>query len=158
MNAHAPDQLLVIGIGNDSRGDDGLGWRFLNHFESTRADIEWIYRYQLQIEDAELISSYQHVVFVDATRERPSGGFSFEPCRPEGEVSFSSHRQSPGAVFQLAQELFQSDVSGHVLAIAGHQWDLGQGLSEAAQSNLKKATQFFAMRYPCACETAGSIL
>ncbi|PSR08953.1 MAG: Ni/Fe hydrogenase, partial [Bacteroidetes bacterium] len=58
---------LLLGIGNSGRADDGLGWAFAEAF-SDQADLfEVELRYQLQIEDALLISTYQRVVIVDAS-------------------------------------------------------------------------------------------
>ena len=53
---------LLIGIGNSGRQDDGLGWAFLDAVCSQpdlKAQCE--YRYQLQIEDAELVSRFERV-------------------------------------------------------------------------------------------------
>lgn len=158
MNAFAPDGLLLIGIGNDSRGDDGLGWKFLDVLGAKGLTCEKAYRYQLQIEDAEFISSFQHVVFIDATREPIAAGFYFSPCEPADEFSFSTHRQSPGVVLHLAQDLFQSKVKGYVLAIAGYEWALGQGLSKRGEANLERAIQFFTERFKASREVALPIL
>jgi Ni,Fe-hydrogenase maturation factor len=47
---------LIVGIGNASRGDDGLGWKFLDLLkERGFDDWELIYRYQLNVEDADLV-------------------------------------------------------------------------------------------------------
>ena len=61
------DKTIVIGIGNNGRQDDGLGWMFLDFLDEQNANIDLEYRYQLQIEDADLISNYDTVIFVDAT-------------------------------------------------------------------------------------------
>ena len=48
-----PEPLLIIGIGNSSRGDDGLGWAFLDTISQMQplpGQLE--YRYQLVVEDA----------------------------------------------------------------------------------------------------------
>ncbi len=60
-------KTLFVGIGNIGRADDGLGWAFIDYLalKSTNSyNLE--YRYQLQVEDAELISNYHTVIFVDS--------------------------------------------------------------------------------------------
>ena len=59
--------MLLIGIGNCSRRDDGLGWAFLDKLKKKMpTGVELIYKYQLNIEDAEMISKTDTVIFIDA--------------------------------------------------------------------------------------------
>ena len=61
------NQLLLIGIGNSGRSDDGLGWAFVETMAQNEAFTgDTLLRYQLQIEDAAQISEYKQVIFVDA--------------------------------------------------------------------------------------------
>ncbi|RLD75788.1 MAG: Ni/Fe hydrogenase, partial [Bacteroidetes bacterium] len=61
------NKTIVFGIGNIGRQDDGLGWLFLDHLKEKQFNhLDLEYRYQLQIEDAELICNYDTVIFVDA--------------------------------------------------------------------------------------------
>ena len=54
---------LLLAIGNCGREDDGLGWKFADYFQDMNIDTVAIeYRYQLQVEDAELISDYATVI------------------------------------------------------------------------------------------------
>ena len=63
-------KTLLIGIGNYGRADDALGWKFIDEF-SDRDDLyDFEYRYQLQIEDAELVTKYEKVIFVDASHQQ----------------------------------------------------------------------------------------
>jgi hydrogenase maturation protease len=133
-------RTLIIGIGNSSRGDDGLGWKFLDDV-ATREGIDLEYRYQLQVEDAALISGYDVVIFVDAMARPLSGGFLFAPCVPEQSASFTTHRLAPGSVLWLCRELFQVMPNAYVMAIEGKQFELGQPLSEEAQGNLAHAKE-----------------
>ena len=78
MNELNPDhKTILIGIGNDGRGDDALGWLFADQFADNSA-LEVAYRYQLQIEDAALIGQYDCVVFVDASLPTIETGFYFQ--------------------------------------------------------------------------------
>lgn len=135
------NDLLVIGIGNNVRQDDGLGWQFL---ESICSLVHVEYRYQLQIEDADLVSRYQTIVFVDATSDQTEKGFSFTLCSPDAmENSFSTHRVAPSALIWLSQELYGMYPKSYVLAIQGYTWELHEELSAQAKQNLSNALTFF---------------
>jgi hydrogenase maturation protease len=138
-----PDhKTILIGIGNDGRADDALGWLFADQF-ADNSGLEVVYRYQLQIEDAELIAQYDCVVFVDASLPEIETGFCFHPCKPEASVHFSTHRTDPATILWLAKEIYQASTVGYVLAIQGYEWGLHQGLSTAAAQNLEKAAGSF---------------
>jgi hydrogenase maturation protease len=141
-------KILVIGIGNNCRGDDGLGWKFIELLESMGLDfIDQEYRYQLQVEDAALISEYDVVYFVDATYESLKEGFELRSCIASNEEQVSSHAQSPGAILKLANDLYNKFPEAYLLAICGEEWGLETSLSEAAQKNLIEAASFFAEQF-----------
>lgn len=137
------ERTLVFGIGNNGRSDDGLGWNFLDAVSSLNGDIAFEYRYQLQVEDAELASHYGQVVFVDASVESLPKGYSFRECSNAASMSYSTHKLDPDSVMILAHNLYQAQTRGFVLAIEGHQWGLGLGLSDRSRENLNKAVSFF---------------
>ena len=144
MNAPQPTKrILLIGIGNNGRADDGLGWKFADEYdEATFIDVE--HRYQLQVEDAELISQYNLVIFVDASHEQVfKKGYSFRRVRPSQKTTFTTHKLSAEAVLWLALDLYSANPQSYMLAINGKDWDLKQGLSEVATQNLKRALLFF---------------
>jgi len=141
-------KILLVGIGNNCRGDDGLGWKFIDLVESMGLDfINCECRYQLQVEDAALISEYDVVYFVDATYENLPDGFELRPCIAFNEESFSTHAQSPGAIVKLANDLYKASPKAFILAICGVEWELQTSLSESAQKNLIEATSFFAEQF-----------
>lgn len=135
-------KTLLIGIGNDGRGDDALGWLFADRFAEC-SDLEVVYRYQLQVEDAELISAYDRVIFVDASVQEMETGFCFQPCLPVASVHFSTHKVDPATILWLAKEMYQAPVHGYVLAIQGYEWELQQGLSEKATQHFQQALFYF---------------
>jgi hydrogenase maturation protease len=141
MNALKTKRTLLIGIGNDGRSDDALGWRFAETIES-RYDCDVVYRYQLQIEDAELISNYDEVIFVDAHKALLPEGFSFYECLPACSPTFTTHSLSPETVLSLVHTIFNKIVKGYVLAISGEAWELKQGLSKNAATHLNRAIDF----------------
>lgn len=139
-----PEPLLIIGIGNDSRGDDGLGWAFLDAIApAVPPPGQLEYRYQLLVEDAELLTRFPQVLFVDASEKPLSGGFALEPCRPDPTAEIYTHQQTPGAILCLCQELYGHRPEAWRLLIQGYEWTFDTGLSGQAKVNLAYAADFF---------------
>lgn len=143
-NSKTKSKTLIIGIGNSGRRDDGLGWAFVNELQirlPNGFDYEW--RYQLQVEDSELICNYERVVFIDATTEEFHAGFSFSKCELAEHYYFSSHAQNPETVVYLAATLYDVQPDAYVLAICGVEWELQEGLSETGIRHLNWAIDHF---------------
>ncbi len=137
------DKIIILGIGNNGRQDDGLGWSFLDFLDEQNTNIDLEYRYQLQIEDAELISNYDTVIFVDATKEETEEGFYLEPCRPSEKYSFSTHSLEPETIMYLSYKLYDHKPDASIFGIQGYDWELMIGLSEKGTINLNKAKKYF---------------
>jgi len=138
------EKFLLIGIGNSARADDGLGWLFLDEIKKRYPGIFITeYRYQLQVEDAELISHYDAVLFIDATQEKIPGGCAIRPCESSGSFFYSSHLQSPEAIVYLSEELYGRTPVACTLHISGYEWELGEQPEKTALENLERALQLF---------------
>ena len=146
-NIDVDDRTLWIGIGNTGRGDDGLGWIFLDRIAETGVPGRKVCRYQLQIEDADLLRSSDRVIFVDASREPLPDGYILNRIGPRDEVAFTTHALSPEAVLALARDLYGHQPKAWMLAIEGSGWDLGEGLSQDASSNLNSVLDLFSTQF-----------
>lgn len=135
---------LIYGIGNVGRQDDGLGWAFIDWLEREalcpRAGI--MRCYQLQLEDADLISGRSRVLFVDATREKAVDTFALGPVLPKLDLSFTSHALSVATVAAACQHCFERVPEVYLLTIRGYAWALQEGLSPRAQRNLEQAEHY----------------
>lgn len=136
-------RILLIGIGNNGRSDDALGWKFVDEFTNEQEVFDVEYRYQLQIEDALLITEYKKVIFVDASRKDYENGFAFYKCTPARTEAFTTHKLEPETVLWLANDLFNQSPEVYVLAISGVDWELHQGITLTAQNNFTQAISFF---------------
>ena len=133
-----------MGIGNSGRSDDGLGWAFLDRIQQEAAfDGRVEYRYQLQVEDAALISEVEHVIFVDSYSGELPDGFQLTRCEPIAEFEFTSHVLPPGAVLSLCQEIYGRVPRADLLMIQGESWNLNIGMSAEAEKRLEDALKFF---------------
>lgn len=136
-------RILMIGIGNNGRSDDALGWKFVDEFSSHEDLFDIEHRYQLQIEDALLITEYKKVIFVDASHKEYENGFSFYKCIPARTEAFTTHKLEPETVLWLANDLFNQSPEVYVMAISGVNWELHQGITDTAQKNFEQAVSFF---------------
>ncbi len=138
------NNTLIIGIGNNTRQDDGLGWEFLTLLEEDGFTANHLVcKYQLMVEDAELISEFDAVIFVDACKSEMENGFAFEQIYPAEEVSFSTHSVPPNQILNLCETLYAKNPTAYLMKIHGYNWDIGVGLSKLAKSNLNNAFTYF---------------
>lgn len=144
MSNEETKDILIIGIGNSGRSDDGLGWLLLDAIKRKFFNVDFQYRYQLQIEDAELLSHYTTVIFVDATKEETKNGFFFKPCYPNNGIGLTSHMLDPETILWLEQQLYKTEPATFILGIEGEKWGLSLEPSETGASNLLKAEDFLA--------------
>lgn len=146
-------KILVLGVGNPGRRDDGLGYALIDKINRGQVPIspeigtcppfliaEW--KYQLNIEDAHAIKEADLVLFVDAAKEGDSPAVLTE-VRPAVEISFSTHALKPAAVLALSEELYGRAPKAFLLAVRGYDFDLGEGLSPRAAANLEAAVSLF---------------
>lgn len=138
------NRILIIGIGNCGRADDGLGWAFLDHIaEELPEKFDCEYRYQLQVEDAELISHYPVVYFVDAHVDQYENGFVLAKCLPNATVGFTTHELDPETVVHLSKSIYNTLPQAFILGISGVDFQLKSGISDRGKENLSHALDFF---------------
>lgn len=135
--------IVVLGYGNTSRRDDGLGPRFADAIENLHiAGVSTEKKSQLTVDDARRISLHEAVIFVDATFDGPEP-FRFERIQPDFTLGFRLHRIEPAAVLALARGIFGAKTEGYVLGIRGYVFQrFGEKLSVKAGKNLEAALAF----------------
>ncbi|NND05902.1 MAG: hydrogenase maturation protease [Saprospiraceae bacterium] len=137
------NETLIIGIGNSGRSDDGLGWLLVEKVENSGSfQGDATFRYQLQVEDAELISHYNAVIFVDACYTPMNDGFAVKSCPAAASFSFSTHEIPPESILYLCQDLYHKSPRAILLLIEGKDWSLDIGLSKGAESNLQNTWNY----------------
>lgn len=137
------NNIIIIGIGNNTRQDDGLGWCFLDLLEKEGFNTNHLeYKYQLMVEDAELISYYKSVIFVDACKSVLKNGFSIEQIYPSEQVSFSTHSVPPNQILNLCETIYAKKPNAYLVKIQGYNWDIEIGLSKPAKTNLSAAFNY----------------
>jgi hydrogenase maturation protease len=134
--------VLVLGIGNPSRGDDALGHAFVERLaEALPAGVEVLTDFQLQIEHAMDLAGRTHVVFVDASLAE---GVTFERIAPRADAAAQTHALAPEAVLEVHRQVIGPPPAAWVLGIGGASFELGDGLGATARANLEAALALFA--------------
>lgn len=148
-------KILIFGIGNPARQDDGLGPAFISRLEKAKTPgLTLEADYQLQVEDALLFSEQQLVVLIDAMKSGRKP-FVFEKIKPTGEASFTTHHLSPEALLYLTRVLYDKNPETWLLGIRGYKFSLGEKLSPEAQENFEAACEFL-VKVLMAVITSGS--
>ena len=132
----------MLGIGNPGRRDDGLGAAAAERLKERRLrGVTCDANYQLNVEDALACAGHDVVVFVDAARglRRP---FTFTEVTPDAAVPAMSHALGPAAVLAVAAELYGRTPEARLLAVRGHSFAVGEGLTAKAEADLDRALDF----------------
>lgn len=134
---------LVIGIGNPSRGDDAVGPLAIERLEALNLpDVELLTDFQLQVEYLLDMEGREEVIFIDASLTG-DGQFAYSPVITLEDHSFTSHALSPSALLAAyARHFGRPPPPSFVLAIRAYEFELGAGLSVAANNNMEAALRF----------------
>ena len=134
--------VLVLAVGNPSRGDDALGPELAARLEAAALpDVEVIVEFQLQIENALDLVGRERVIFIDAGTGTPAP-FELRRAAPAADFLHTSHALSPEAVLATYERVTGAvSPEAWVLCVRGEAFELGEGLSEAAGGHLEAAWQ-----------------
>jgi hydrogenase maturation protease len=132
--------ILVIGIGNPSRGDDALGPLLVERLQALDLpDVELLTDFQLQVEYVLDLQGRDTVIFVDAAASGPAP-YTFSATGPAEDSSYSSHALSPQALLAAYVRHYAAPPpSAFLLAVRGDDFELGQALSPDGAKNLEAA-------------------
>lgn len=136
-------RLAVFVVGNESRGDDGLGPALLTAIESLLpASARVIVDFQLQIEHALELADADLALFIDAEL-RLDQDYAFREIHAGGDRGVFSHALSPMQVLAVFEEVCATPAPpAFTLGIAARQFGLGGTLSPEALRSLAAARSF----------------
>ena len=138
MSDHAP--VLVLAVGNPSRGDDAIGPELAARVEAAGLPgVEVIVEFQLQVENALDLVGRERVIFVDAGTGTPAP-FDLRRVHPAAEFLHTSHALSPEAVLATYERVTGREApDAWLLCVRGESFGLGEALSAAAAAHLEAA-------------------
>ncbi len=140
-------KLLIYGYGNPGRSDDGLGIKLAEFakqwaIENNKWQINVETSYQLNIEDAEIISHYDYVIFSDASTKNIDG-IQLSIVKPKKKtLEFTMHSMPVEYILYLCKQHFKKTPVTLLLQIKGKEWDTKEELSPTGEKNLKMAIEF----------------
>ena len=140
-------KILIYGFGNPGRQDDGIAIEAIEKTDNLLCRLKYENvttetSFQLNIEDAETISKYDLVLFVDATIEKHIADFEIAQLKADPAVSFTMHAVSPQFIMDLCNQLFAKSPACFLLKIRGYCWEFGLPVSTRARNNLDHALYF----------------
>jgi hydrogenase maturation protease len=123
-------RVLVVGIGNTLRSDDGFGWHVAD--ELTRAhpqNLTVLKVHQLMPELAEAISEVELAIFVDAGAHGTPSTLTCDPVNvSEADLRFS-HDVTPATLIQMAKVLYGKAPAAFLLCVTGKIFEHGESMS-----------------------------
>lgn len=154
-------KTIVYAFGNPGRQDDALGNELVDALqlwvdEQNHTHIECDSNYQLNIEDAELISHFDRVFFVDASMASIEDITLTKVEPSDAKVEFSMHSVSPAYVVDLCENMYPNCPQAYLLQIKGYNWEFMEPMTEKAHENLNKAISF--MKYKLLIDQESEII
>lgn len=132
-------RVVVIAVGNPSRGDDALGPLLLDRIAANCVGLTLIGDFQLQIEHALDLCNADLVLFIDACTGMYQPATFFE-ISSGGRQPVLTHALSPVAVLDVFERVQAcAPPPAFVLAVRGECFELGAALSDAARFALESA-------------------
>jgi hydrogenase maturation protease len=138
-------RVVVIGYGNPSRGDDGLGPALLERLEGwlqsggCACGVEVLGDFQLQVEHALDLEDRDLALFLDAS-VACAEPLDFRRLMPRCDDSFTSHELSPAAVLQVYRDIRGVEPPPcFLLSVRGFAFELGEPIGPRATSHLEAA-------------------
>ncbi len=135
-------KILVIGIGNPGRTDDGLGPALAEAVETWNLpEVKTSINYQLNIEHAADIAESDLVIFIDASVQANTP-FEFYQARPAARDSFTTHAMEPESVLALCRQVYHKEPPAFILGVRGECFELAEGISKSGTKHYDQAERF----------------
>lgn len=154
-------KILVIGYGNRSRRDDGVGAYVMEWLEEIRLpDVELLTSQQLEVDYAETITHYDVVIFVDAATQESPDLVTRRSVKGEFQSHAVAHYLTPSDLLSLSQSLYERQPEGILFSIRGKDFNFGTTLSPeveyAARDVVRQIQQIVYLLRDCEAHRPGS--
>jgi hydrogenase maturation protease len=135
-----PGTILVIGYGNDLRGDDAAGQRAAARVDAWRLPgVEVRALPQLTPELAEPLAAADRAVFLDAHPASSGTAIRVHRLRPATPTARPAHTSDPEGLLALAQTAFGRSPEAWWITIPATDFDFGAPLSPLAERGMADA-------------------
>jgi hydrogenase maturation protease len=136
-------RLLIYGIGNVGRQDDGVGIRVVERLAAAgvRDGVTLEANYQLAPEDALTIARHDAVIFIDATMEPGAPEpYTLTTVAPALDTAITTHELPAASVVSLCARLYGAAPAVYMLAIPGYGFEVNGDLTDRAAAHMEQAT------------------
>jgi hydrogenase maturation protease len=134
--------LLVIGFGNELRGDDAVGRRVAQAVKRRQwPGVRVLDVHQLTPELAEPLSQADQAIFIDARMCDAARGVDLIPLDCIAAECASGHRSNPVWLVALAESLYGHRPKAWLLAVPATEFPFGMELSASAQAGIEDAVR-----------------
>jgi len=146
LNGDNSKKILVVGIGNPLRCDDGVGPYVADCIEAKgiKHVKVWVTQ-QLHIEDVEPMLEFKRVILVDASTDGPPLDFRRVESL-KGQLLSSSHHLSAETLVNLAHSIYHRDLSMQLCSIRGNSFEVGNRISSDVLACAQEAVELI-----CTC-------
>lgn len=128
-------KTLILGYGNCSRRDDGVGWFVIERLQQAPLpDVELLTAHQLEVDQAEVISRFDNIIFVDAAVPQSPRPITETIVQPRFQSHAVAHYLTPSDLVSLSDTLYGHVPRAFLFSIRGTDFGFGAGLSAATES------------------------
>jgi hydrogenase maturation protease len=142
MLTKTPQKALLIGYGNDLRGDDAIGKRVADAVAARKlADVETLAVHQLTPELAATLAKFERAIFVDAYIAADEEDVGVHPLKPSSTGEIAGHTGDPQSLLALTQALYEHCPQAWWVTVPGVNFGVGDSLSLRAEQGVTKALE-----------------
>lgn len=134
-------KILVIGLGNPLREDDGIGAEVVEILEekmppATREKVTLLAGHQVDLIQAAIIKDYDKVIFVDVQADMDGQPVQIKKIKPANDApTFTSHIGSIPVLLSITERVFGQVPDCYLVAVQGSNFTFEQHLSAASKNN-----------------------
>ena len=142
-------QILVVGYGNELRGDDAAGVRVARAVATWEMpNVSVVTLHQLTPELAATLAGVEYAIFVDAGPRGYAADFGLTPLAPRTEGRLSAHTADPGDLLSLTEALYQRSPHAWLLTIPHADVAYGADLSATTSLGVLAALRYLRDQLP----------
>jgi hydrogenase maturation protease len=132
---------IVIGYGNELRGDDGIGPALVRQLDSLGLKgVSTLAVQQLTPELAALLAEHSHAIFVDACL---NGDMEVRMERINSSTAhgYTAHIADPKDLLALTEQVYKRSPEAWQVTIRGSDFDIGQEPTAGAMKGLQRGIE-----------------
>ncbi|MBK1989288.1 hydrogenase maturation protease [Sphaerospermopsis aphanizomenoides BCCUSP55] len=128
---------MVIGYGNELRGDDGIGNKIANAIESWHLlTVDSLAVHQLTPELAANLATTNLAIFVDASINCEPLDIQIKSLSPDTSNDINGHIGDPGSLLALTKFLYGHCPSAWLVTVPGFNFEISDRISPLAEQGI----------------------